>query len=449
MRTTSPRTRSRAPGCSPPRRRPTRTAARAGPRPRTRSNGRWTPSPRGWVSILPRSDAATSSRQTRSRTRRAPDWCSTAATTNRRSTGRSRWSATTTRRQEQRDRRAAGSTKHLGIGLSSYVEMCGLAPSRILSSLKYAAGGWESATVRALPTGRVQVVTGTCPHGQGHETCWSMIVADQLGVGVDDIDVLHSDTAIAPNGMDSYGSRSLAVGGTAVFLATERVLDEGTGDRRAPPRGRRGGPRVRRRRVRRAGHAGACHGVRRHRLRRVHRPRPARRDGAGPRGDDQLGPAQLHVPVRHPRVRGRGRRGDRRRSRSCATSPSTTAATRSTRSSSRASCTVASCRASRRRSTRKRSTTPTATCRPRRSRSTSSPPPRSSTRSSSTHTVTPSPTNPLGVKGIGEAGTIASTPAVMNAVVDALSPMGVRDVTMPASPQHVWDAIRTARGGSS
>ena len=64
-------------------------------------------------------------------------------------------------------------------------------------------------------------------------------------------------------------------------------------------------------------------------------------------------------------------------------------------------------------------------------------------------TVTPSPTNPLGVKGIGEAGTIASTPAVMNAVVDALSPMGVRDVTMPASPQHVWDAIRTARGGTS
>ena len=129
-------------------------------------------------------------------------------------------------RQEQRDRRAAGATKHLGIGLSSYVEMCGLAPSRILSSLKYAAGGWESATVRALPTGRVQVVTGTCPHGQGHETCWSMIVADQLGVGVDDIDVLHSDTAIAPNGMDSYGSRSLAVGGTAVFLATERVLEK-------------------------------------------------------------------------------------------------------------------------------------------------------------------------------------------------------------------------------
>src|SRR3954470_20300140 len=94
-------------------------------------------------------------------------------------------------RAEQRARREGGSTRHLGIGISSYFEMCGLAPSRVLHSLNYAAGGWESATVRVLPTNKVQVVTGATPHGQGHETSWSMIVADRLGVAPEDIDVLH------------------------------------------------------------------------------------------------------------------------------------------------------------------------------------------------------------------------------------------------------------------
>src|SRR5260221_446370 len=77
-------------------------------------------------------------------------------------------------RKEQADRRATASTTHIGIGISTYVEMCGLAPSRVLASLNYGAGGWEAATVRLLPTGKVQVVTGATPHGQGHETCWSM-----------------------------------------------------------------------------------------------------------------------------------------------------------------------------------------------------------------------------------------------------------------------------------
>ena len=85
-------------------------------------------------------------------------------------------------RTEQQRRRAAGDTRHLGIGVSSYFEMCGLAPSRVLASLNYTAGGWESATVRITPTNKVQVVTGATPHGQGHETSWSMIVADRLGV---------------------------------------------------------------------------------------------------------------------------------------------------------------------------------------------------------------------------------------------------------------------------
>ena len=129
-------------------------------------------------------------------------------------------------RAEQARRRAAGSTRHLGLGISTYVEMCGLARGRVLASLNYSAGGWEAATVRVMPTAKVQVVTGTAPHGQGHETSWSMIVADRLQIAPEDVEVLHSDTAISPFGMDTYGSRSLAVGGTAIALATDRVIDK-------------------------------------------------------------------------------------------------------------------------------------------------------------------------------------------------------------------------------
>ncbi|HUP32917.1 MAG TPA: xanthine dehydrogenase family protein molybdopterin-binding subunit, partial [Gaiellaceae bacterium] len=116
-------------------------------------------------------------------------------------------------RAEQAERRARGDVKQLGIGLSTYVEMCGLAPSGILGAIRYVAGGWDSATVRCLPSGTVQVLTGTSPHGQGHETAWSQIAADELGYEVDEIEVLHGDTTVSPLGMDTYGSRSLAVGG--------------------------------------------------------------------------------------------------------------------------------------------------------------------------------------------------------------------------------------------
>ena len=123
-------------------------------------------------------------------------------------------------------RTSPGSTKRLGIGVSTYFEMCGLAPSRVLASLNYGAGGWEAATVRVLPTNKVQVVTGSSPHGQGHETSWSMIVAEKLGVSPDDVDVLHSDTAISPLGLDTYGSRSLPVGGVAIAIACDKVIDK-------------------------------------------------------------------------------------------------------------------------------------------------------------------------------------------------------------------------------
>ncbi|WP_084614294.1 xanthine dehydrogenase family protein molybdopterin-binding subunit [Nakamurella lactea] len=129
-------------------------------------------------------------------------------------------------RAEQQRRRESGDPVQLGIGISTFTEMCGLAPSRILGALAYAAGGWEAASIRMLPTGKVEVVTGSTPHGQGHETAWSQIVADQLGVPFEDIEVLHGDTQIAPKGMDTYGSRSLVVGGQAVINAAQKVIEK-------------------------------------------------------------------------------------------------------------------------------------------------------------------------------------------------------------------------------
>src|ERR1700689_3138402 len=129
-------------------------------------------------------------------------------------------------RAEQRGRTERGDKVRLGIGISTFTEMCGLAPSRVLGSLSYGAGGWESASVRMLPTGKVEVVTGSSAHGQGHETAWSQIVADRLGVPFEDIRVLHGDTQVSPKGMDTYGSRSLAVGGMALVSACDKVVEK-------------------------------------------------------------------------------------------------------------------------------------------------------------------------------------------------------------------------------
>ena len=129
-------------------------------------------------------------------------------------------------RKEQQARRETGDVKQLGIGFSTYLEMCGLAPSRVLSSLRYAAGGWDAASIRLLPTGKVAMAIGTTPHGQSHETTFAQIVADDLGVPFDDIEVVFGDTELAPWGMDTYGSRSLAVGGVAVHRAAQKIVEK-------------------------------------------------------------------------------------------------------------------------------------------------------------------------------------------------------------------------------
>lgn len=348
------------------------------------------------------------------------------------------------RRAEQARRRTAASPRQLGIGFSSYVEMCGLAPSRVLASLNYGAGGWEAATVRVLPTAKVQVVTGATPHGQGHETAWSMIVADRLGIDPDDVEVLHSDTAVSPTGMDTYGSRSLAVGGTAIYMATERVLDkaraiaahrlEASPDDLEYADGAfrvRGTPASSVAFGEIAFAAFTAHDL---------------PDGMEPNLEAHATydppnftfPNGTHIAVVEVDtetgavevidyaavddcgrqvnpliVEGQVHGGILQGAAQALYEDAVYTDDGQLATASLVDYLV-----------------PSAAEAPR--------------YRLDSH-VSPSPTNPMGVKGIGEAGTIAATPAVINAIVDALRPLGVTDVEMPASPQTVWRAIEAAR----
>ena len=328
--------------------------------------------------------------------------------------------------------------------MSTYFEMCGLAPSRVLASLNYSAGGWESATVRVLPTAKVQVVTGTPPHGQGHETAWSMIVADKLGISPDDVDVLHSDTAIAPLGLDTYGSRSLPVGGVAIAMACDKVIDKAKLiaahqlEASADDLEYAGGAFTRQ------GHARQVDAAGRDRVRGVQGPRPARRPGAEPRGahvtydppnfswpfgthmcvvevDTETGGVDVEqyvavddcgVQINPLIVDGQVHGGVVQGLAQALFEEAVYDSDGNLKTSTLAEYLVPAA-----------SDVPSITL---------------------GHTVTPSPTNQLGVKGIGEAGTIGAAPAVINAIVDALSGLGVREVPMPASPLNVWKAIHGA-----
>ncbi len=127
-------------------------------------------------------------------------------------------------REAQRQAREQG--RLMGIGLSTYVEICGFAPSAVTKAIGLGAPGWESSTIRLHPTGKATVITGSSPHGQGHATSWSQIVESELGIPFEDVEVIHGDTAFAPYGLGTYGSRSLAVGGTALHLTIEKVKEK-------------------------------------------------------------------------------------------------------------------------------------------------------------------------------------------------------------------------------
>ena len=347
-------------------------------------------------------------------------------------------------RAEQARRRESGSRTMLGIGLSSYVEMCGLAPSRVLASLHYSAGGWETASVRMLPTGKVQVVTGTSPHGQGHVTSWSMIVADRLGVSPDDVEVLHSDTAVAPWGMDTYGSRSLSVGGTAVAMAADKVIEKARLlaahqlEVAAEDLELRGGELAVRGSPGRTVSLGALafEAFTAHNLPegmepnlegsvtfdptnftfpfgthvavvdvdtdtgRVDLVRYVAVDDCGNQVNPLIVDGQVHGGIAQGVAQALWEEAAYDDAGNLLT---TTFADYLVPAASELPSFILG------------------------------------------RTVTPSPSNLLGVKGVGEAGTIASTPAVVNAVVDALAPLGVTDIDMPITPERVWRAVGAAR----
>ncbi|HEV7456221.1 MAG TPA: xanthine dehydrogenase family protein molybdopterin-binding subunit [Roseococcus sp.] len=128
---------------------------------------------------------------------------------------------------EQRRAEAKARGRLRGIGISTYLEACGIAPSAVVGSLGARAGLYEVGTIRVHPTGSVTVLTGTHSHGQGHETTFAQLIADKLGVSIANVDIVHGDTAKIPFGMGTYGSRSLAVGGSAMDKAMDKIIAKG------------------------------------------------------------------------------------------------------------------------------------------------------------------------------------------------------------------------------
>jgi carbon-monoxide dehydrogenase large subunit len=128
-------------------------------------------------------------------------------------------------RAEQAEARTKG--RYLGVGFSTYIEACSIAPSKLVGALGAGAGLYESGKVRVHPTGGVTVYTGSHSHGQGHETTFAQLVADELQIPIDQVEVVHGDTGLIPFGMGTYGSRSASVGGTALHMSVKKILEKG------------------------------------------------------------------------------------------------------------------------------------------------------------------------------------------------------------------------------
>jgi len=348
-------------------------------------------------------------------------------------------------RAEQQRRRDSLDPTQLGIGVSTFTEMCGIAPSRVLASLSYGAGGWEHAAVRMLPTGKVEVVTGASAHGQGHETAWSQIVADRLGVLFEDVEVLHGDTQVSHKGLDTYGSRSLVVGGQALVMAADKVIErarvvaahllEASADDLEFTAGR-------------FEVKGTDKGLGIGEIALASFAAHNLPDGVEPGldADATFDPVNFSYPhgthlcaleidtetggvkmrkyvavddignIINPMiVAGQVHGGLVQGIAQALWEEAVHDDSGTLVSASFVDYLV-----------------PTAA---------------DTISFDIDHTTSPSTTNDLGAKGVGEAGTIASTPAVVNAVVDALRPFGVSDVRMPCTPERIWKAIHAGDAG--
>ena len=345
-------------------------------------------------------------------------------------------------RREQEEARAGG--RCLGIGFSTYIEACGIAPSAVVGALGARAGLYESASVRVQPTGKVTVFVGSHSHGQGHDTTFSQLVADQLGIPMDDVEIVHGDTDQVPFGMGTYGSRSLAVGGVAITKSIDKIKEKGAAiaahllEASADDLDYAGGQWTVRGTDKSIGFGDVAltayvphnypeglepglefssfydpanftfpfgahiavvevdteTGV-------VKLVRYAACDDVGNVVNPMIVDGQVHGGVTHgigqALMEGAIYDDDGQLINGSYMDYAL----------------------------------PRADELP---------------RFETDRTVTPCPHNPLGVKGAGETGTIGATPAVVNAVIDALWPLGVRHLEMPLTPQRVWQAIQSANG---
>jgi carbon-monoxide dehydrogenase large subunit len=330
------------------------------------------------------------------------------------------------------------SGKYYGVGVATYVEICAIGPSAATP-----AGGWESGTVRIEPTAKVTLLTGASPHGQGEETTFAQLIADELGIDPDDVNVVHGDTLAVPYGIGTFGSRATAVGGTAAYLATQKLkakmatlaahlLDVKPADITIG-RGRLSA---------KGGKKSISFGELVMAAYTAHKIPPGFEPGLEathffeppnftfPFGchicavevDPETGEVKIEKYVAvddcgnviNPMIVDGQIHGGIAQGLGQALWEEVIY----NEDGQLVTGTLMDY------------ALPKAHLLP---------------EFTLDRTVTPSPVNPMGVKGVGEAGTIASTPCLVNAVCDALSPLGVRHIEMPLKPERVWNAIQAAR----
>ncbi len=333
-------------------------------------------------------------------------------------------------RREQAEARKQG--KWMGIGISTYGEICAIGPSPATP-----AGGWESATVKIEPSGKATVMTGACPHGQGEETTFAQIVADELGISVDDVLVVRGDTAVVQYGIGTFGSRGTAIGGTAIYYALqdlkEKIKKFGALLLESDDMEFSGGKVT----AKKTGKSVSVQEVAAAAYRAMKLPpntepglvstrfweppnftfpfgthivvteidgqtgeikirRYVAVDDCGNRINPLIVDGQVHGGIAQGLGQALWEQAVYDENGQLLTGELTDYAV------------------------------PRAHMMP---------------WLETEHTTTPSPVNPLGVKGVGEAGTIGCSPAVVNSVVDALSPLGVRHIDMPLTPEKIWKLL--------
>ncbi|MDX2193817.1 MAG: molybdopterin cofactor-binding domain-containing protein [Gemmatimonadales bacterium] len=348
-------------------------------------------------------------------------------------------------RRRQAEARTQG--KYLGIGIGSYIEICGLGPSQVAGAVGFGAGLYDSAIVRVYPTGVVRVYIGASPHGQGEETTFAQVVAQEFGIPVENIEIVHGDTETTPQGWGTYGSRTTAVCGSAVKIAAQRVKEkarkiaahlleaseddlEWTGTawqvKGVPGTAKSFGDLALAANVAWNLPAGVEPGLEANAFfdpsnfvypfgthvctvevdgetGEVHIERYVAVDDCGPHINPVIVQGQIHGGV----IQGIGE--------------------------ALQEIAVYDDSGQLLSGTMMDYAVPKASQMP---------------HVETDYTVTPSPVNPLGVKGCGEAGTIVSAAAVVNAVVDALAPLGITHIDKPLTPARVWAAIQAAKGGA-